>query len=125
GDVPGAWNEKFRELFGLTPDTDNHGCLQDVHWSFGGIGYFPTYTLGNMYAAQFMEQIRKDLGNIDDDLSRGDCSRLKSWLNEKIHCHGQRFRAGDLCRRVTGRALDHGPLMTYLRKKYGALYAVA
>ena len=97
GDVPKVWNEKFKQSFGLTPPSDTLGCLQDVHWSFGGIGYFPTYTLGNMYAAQLMEQARKDLGDLDDDFRRGEFSPLKGWLNEKVHRPGQRLRANDLC----------------------------
>jgi carboxypeptidase Taq len=123
-DVPGAWNEKFRQSFQLTPPDDALGCLQDIHWSMGGIGYFPTYTLGNLYAAQFMEQARRDLGDLDGDFRRGDFGRLKGWLNEKIHRHGQRFRAGDLCRRVTGRPLSHQPLLNYLRGKYAPLYGI-
>jgi carboxypeptidase Taq len=121
-DVPRAWNDKFRQMLGLTPPSDAQGCLQDIHWSFGGIGYFPTYTLGNLYAAQFMEQARTDLPSLDEDMRRGDFAGLKGWLNEKIHRHGQRWRAGELCRRVTGRALSPQPLVRYLRDKYAALY---
>jgi carboxypeptidase Taq len=121
-DVPGAWNERFRHFLGLTPPDDARGCLQDIHWSFGGLGYFPTYTLGNLYAAQFMETARRDLGNMDADFRQGEFGRLRGWLNEKIHRHGQRYRAGKLCERVTGRPLGHGPLMRYLREKYGPLY---
>lgn len=121
-DVPGAWNERFQQTFQLTPPSDTLGCLQDVHWSFGGIGYFPTYTLGNMYAAQFMEQAWHDLGDLDADFRRGEFGRLKDWLREKIHRQGQRHRAGDLCRRVTGKPLSHKPLLAYLRKKLTPLY---
>jgi carboxypeptidase Taq len=121
-EVPGAWNEKLQKSFGQTPPTDARGCLQDIHWSSGGVGYFPTYTLGNLYAAQFMEQARRDLGDPDADFRRGDFGRLKGWLNEKIHRHGQRYRAGELCRRVTGEPLSHRPLLAYLRGKYAPLY---
>jgi carboxypeptidase Taq len=124
GEVPGAWDEKFRQLLGLTPPSAAKGCLQDIHWSFGGIGYFPTYTLGNLYAAQFMEQARADLPDLDDDIRRGEFVPLKGWLNEKIHRHGQRWRACDLCRRVTGRELSPGPLVKYLHGKYAALYGL-
>jgi carboxypeptidase Taq len=88
----------------------------------GGLGYFPTYTLGNLYAAQFMEQARQDLADLDADFRRGEFGRLKSWLNEKIHRQGQRYRAPELCKRITGRPLSHKPLMTYLRNKYTPLY---
>jgi carboxypeptidase Taq len=124
-EVPGAWNEKFKNLLGLTPPSDAVGCLQDVHWSMGGIGYFPTYTLGNMYAAQFMEQARRDLGDLDQDFRQGNFRSLKEWLNSKIHHQGQRFRAGELCGRITGRPLTHQPMIDYLRSKFQPLYAIA
>lgn len=124
-DVAGAWKDKFRAFFDLTPPSDAQGCLQDIHWSMGGLGYFPTYTLGNLFAAQFMAAARRDLPALDDDFRRGDFSRLKSWLNEKIHRHGQRHRAGDLCRNITGEPLGHRALLAYLRAKYAELYGIA
>jgi carboxypeptidase Taq len=124
GDVPGAWNEKFEASFGLKVPDDRRGCLQDVHWSSGGIGYFPTYTLGNLYAAQFMEQARRDLTGLEDDFRRGEFGRLKGWLNDKVHRPGRRYPPGELCRRITGWPLDHGALVGYLRRKYGELYGV-
>jgi carboxypeptidase Taq len=123
-DVPGAWNERFEKAFQLTPPNNALGCLQDIHWSMGGLGYFPTYTLGNLYAAQFMEQARMDLGELDGDFRRGEFGRLKGWLNEKIHRLGQRFPAAELCKRVTGRPLTHKPLISYLRAKYEPLYDI-
>jgi carboxypeptidase Taq len=123
-DAPAAWNEKFKQFFQLTPPTDKLGCLQDIHWSMGGLGYFPTYTLGNLYAAQFMEQARQDLGGLDSDFRRGEFGLLKGWLNEKIHRPGQRYRAKDLCQRVTGKPLSHKPLLAYLRSKYAPLYGI-
>jgi carboxypeptidase Taq len=123
-DVPAAWNEKFQSLLGLKVEKDSRGCLQDVHWSFGGMGYFPTYTLGNLYAAQLMEAAWADPGDLEQDFRRGEFGRLKAWLNEKVHRPGMRWRAGELCRRVTGRALTHEPLMRYLRRKYSPLYGL-
>ena len=123
-DVPAAWNAKFKQLFDLTPPDDARGCLQDIHWSMGGIGYFPTYTLGNLNAAQFMEQARQYLGDLDADFRRGEFGRLKGWLNEKVHRPGQRYRPRDLVRRVTGRPLSHRPLIAYLRRKYEPLYGI-
>jgi carboxypeptidase Taq len=123
-DVPAAWNWKFRQSFDLVPPTDAQGCLQDIHWSGGGIGYFPTYTLGNLYAAQLMEQARRDLGDVDADFRRGEFGRLKGWLNAKVHRAGQRWRPAELCRRVTGRPLSHQPLLGYLRQKYAPLYGI-
>jgi len=125
-DLPGAWAEKFRALFGLTPPSDREGCLQDIHWSFGGFGYFPTYTLGNLYAAQFMRAARRDLGGADLDAGfrRGDFAPLRRWLNERVHQPGRRYRAGQLCLRATGEPLSPGPFVTYLREKAADLYGV-
>ncbi len=123
-DVPGAWNDKFREAFDLTPPDNAQGCLQDIHWSMGGLGYFPTYTLGNLYAAQLMVKANQDLENLDADFRIGRFGRLKNWLNEKVHRPGQRYRPRDLAQRITGQPLSHQPLMQYLRKKYEALYGL-
>jgi len=123
-DVPGAWNEKFKNYFGLVPPDDAKGCLQDVHWSMGYIGYFPTYTLGNLYSAQFFNQAKKDLGDLDEQLAQGEFTNLKKWLNEKIHLYGQRYRAEKLAEVVTGKPLSHRPLMDYLKTKYGQLYGI-
>jgi carboxypeptidase Taq len=123
-DVPTAWNEKFHRTLGIKPTTNALGCLQDVHWSMGGMGYFPTYTLGNIYAAQFMEVARRDLAGLDNNFRKGAFSALKHWLNEKIHKHGQRYRAADLCRRITGSDLSHKPLLAYLTSKYEPLYGL-
>jgi carboxypeptidase Taq len=123
-DVPGLWNEKFKSSFGLTVTNDADGCLQDIHWSGGGIGYFPTYTLGNLYAAQFMDQARRDLPGLEENFRRGEFGRLKSWLNEKVYRNGQRYRANVLCQRITDRPLGHKPLLAYLRDKYEPLYGV-
>jgi carboxypeptidase Taq len=123
-DVPGAWVEGFKKSFQLTPPNNAQGCLQDIHWSMGGLGYFPTYTLGNLYAAQFMDQARADLGDLDGDFRRGEFGRLKGWLNGKVHRPGHQFPAGELCKRVTGKPLSHKPLIAYLRAKYEALYHI-
>jgi carboxypeptidase Taq len=125
-DLPGAWNERFAKLLGLTPPTDAEGCLQDIHWSFGGVGYFPTYTLGNLYAAQFMEGAKREVG--EDALARsfrnGDFALLRSWLREHIHRHGRRFRAAELCRRATSAPLTPAPFIRYLSEKITNLYGL-
>jgi carboxypeptidase Taq len=126
-DLPGAWNDRFKALFGLDVPDDARGCLQDIHWSFGGIGYFPTYTLGNLYAAQLMEAARTGCGGADAlhaDFRRGEFDRLRQWLGVNIHQHGQRFRAGELCRRATGSPLSPEPFLSHLREKFGPLYGV-
>ncbi|HYH63766.1 MAG TPA: carboxypeptidase M32 [Urbifossiella sp.] len=123
-DLPGAWNERFKTMLGLDVPDDARGCLQDIHWSFGGLGYFPTYTLGNLYAAQLMAAARRDLSGLDDDFRRGEFGRLKAWLGEKVHRHGGRYRAGELCRRATGEALTAAPFLSYLNDKFAPLYGV-
>lgn len=123
-DLPGAWNDRFEALFGLKVPDDARGCLQDIHWSFGGIGYFPTYTLGNLYAAQLMDAAKRDIVALEDEIRCGEFGRLRDWLRERIHKHGQRFRAGELCRRATGEALSPKPFLSYLRGKFGGLYGV-
>ena len=118
------WNERFRQLFGMTPPDDARGCLQDIHWSGGSIGYFPTYTLGNLYAAQFFAQARKDLGDLDGQFRRGEFRPLKEWLNEKIHRQGQRYRAAELVAAVTGEPLSPRFFLDHLRAKFGPLYGI-
>jgi carboxypeptidase Taq len=123
-DVPGAWSERMKKYLGLTPPDDARGCLQDIHWSSGGIGYFPTYTLGNLYAAQFFEQARKDLGDLDAQFARGEFTPLLHWLNGKIHRHGRRYTARQLVQRVTGTQLSAEPLLNHLRRKASEFYGV-
>jgi carboxypeptidase Taq len=123
-DVPSAWDEKFKSYFGLLPPDDAQGCLQDVHWSMGYIGYFPTYTLGNLYSAQFCNQVKKELGDLEEQFARGEFTNLREWLKEKIHCQGQRYRAEKLVEKVTGKPLSHRHLMDYLKTKYGQLYGI-
>jgi carboxypeptidase Taq len=123
-DVPAAWNETFRRLLGLAVPDDARGCLQDTHWSGGGIGYFPTYTLGNLYAAQFFARARADLGDLDAQFARGDFAALLGWLREKVHRQGQRYRAGELVVAVTGEPLSHRFLIDHLRAKFGPLYGI-
>lgn len=121
-DIPSAWNNAVKKYLGLTPPSDALGCLQDVHWSHGSFGYFPTYTLGNLYSAQFFAAADKEVGPLAEKFERGDFAPLKKWLNGKIHAEGQRFRAGDLCKRVTGRELSSGHFLDYLSGKFGKLY---
>lgn len=123
-DVPGVWNERMQADLGVTVPDDRHGCLQDVHWSMGAIGYFPTYTLGNLYAAQFWAALRAQLPKLDDALAAGEFSSLLGWLRQEIHGHGRRFTAPELCRRVTGEDLSAVPFMSYLEAKLRPLYGI-
>lgn len=123
-DLPAAWNAKMKRYLGLTPPDDARGCLQDIHWSGGAIGYFPTYTLGNLYAAQFFEQARTDLGDLDAQFARGDFAPLLGWLRKNIHSQGKRYPARELVRRITGKDLSAEPLLRHLRAKATDLYRV-
>jgi carboxypeptidase Taq len=123
-DLPGVWNETFERYFGMRPTDDAHGCLQDIHWSGGLIGYFPTYSLGNMYAAQFFDSAREQLGDLDEQFRRGEFQPLKAWLTENIHCRGKQYPAPKLVEVVTGKPLSHEPLMNHLHGKYDELYGL-
>ncbi|MBL8867149.1 MAG: carboxypeptidase M32 [Planctomycetia bacterium] len=123
-DLPAAWNARFRELFGLEVPNDREGCLQDIHWSFGGLGYFPTYSLGNLYAAQFLRAARQALPDLDDAFRHGDYRPLAGWLAANIHSQGRRFRAARLCERVTGSPLSVAPFLDELRAKLVPLYGL-
>lgn len=123
-DLPAAWNEKYQSYVGVSPPNDADGVLQDVHWSAGLFGYFPTYTLGNLAAAQFFDQASADLGELPGQIARGEFRPLLDWLRTNIHRHGRRYPAADLVRRVTGQPLGHASLMKYLRAKLSALYGL-
>lgn len=124
GDVPEAWNAGMKSLLGLTPPNDAQGCLQDIHWSLGTFGYFPTYALGNLYAAQFYNAAKKAISGFEDKIGAGDLRPLREWLRENIHKHGKRYRAAELVKIVTGAELSHEPFVQYLKTKFGALYGL-
>jgi carboxypeptidase Taq len=124
GELPPAWNEKYREALGIAPGNDVEGCLQDIHWSAGLIGYFPTYALGNIYAAQLFARASAELDEWNLAVSRGDCSALLQWLRAQIHCHGQRYRPATLVTRACGAPPDHRALIAALRRKYGEMYGL-
>ncbi|MDA1007783.1 MAG: carboxypeptidase M32 [Planctomycetota bacterium] len=121
-DLPEVWNAKYKEYLGLTVPEDRVGCLQDVHWSMGAFGYFPTYTLGTLYAAQFFEAARKAIPGLDEGFAKGEFKPLLVWLNENIHVHGRQFLSGELCERVTGSPLSAEPFMRHLEGKIRPLY---
>ncbi len=121
-DVPDRWNEKVHEYLGIEVPSDAKGCLQDVHWSHGGIGYFPTYSLGSLYSAQFYAQAKEELPDLERKLSEGDLLTLRDWLRERIHSRGRLEKPGELCEKVCGKELDPGYFMAYAREKYGKIY---
>lgn len=124
GELPGAWNERMRSDLGVEVPDDRRGCLQDVHWSMGAIGYFPTYTLGTLYAAQLWDAVNRDVPGLEPSIRAGDFAPLLGWLRENVHAHGMRYRAAELCERVTGAPLGHEPLVRYLRAKLAPLYGL-
>ncbi len=123
-DLPGEWNQRFKESLGLEVPDDRKGCLQDVHWSFGLIGYFPTYALGNLYAAQMWERIVVDIPDLPERMGRGDFLPLKAWLNDKVHRHGRHYSATELNAMITGQPLSIEPLMRHLEGKLRPIYEV-
>jgi len=123
-DLPEAWNTRFQEYLGITPPDNADGVLQDVHWSGGLIGYFPSYTLGNLIAAQLWERINADIPNLPEQIRRGEFAPWLAWLREKVHCHGSKFEPQDLIQRVTGSKIDPTPYMRYLDQKYTEIYGL-
>ncbi len=120
--LPSAWNDKYRELLGVAPRTDAEGLLQDVHWSHGAFGYFPTYSLGNMYAAQFFAALRRDVSDVSGGIAAGRFSPILTWLRENIHRHGSALTAEELCRRITGEALNPDFFLSYVKEKTRTVY---
>jgi carboxypeptidase Taq len=121
-DLPALWNRKMQDYLGIAPETDADGVLQDVHWSLGSFGYFPTYTLGNLYAVQFYDQARLEIPDLDVQIESGQLIGLRRWLEQKIHRWGRMFTPDHLVQRVTGKSLSPEPFLTYLERKYGELY---
>ena len=118
-----VWNEKYKEYLGISAKDANQGILQDVHWAHGSIGYFPTYSLGSFYAAQFYVQAEKDIKKLNKKLSKGDTSQLLEWLRENVHQHGRRYEADELCNRITGESLNFDHFLKYASNKFLNVYS--
>lgn len=121
-DLPTAWAEKYHRALGVTPADDAEGCLQDGHWACGMIGYFPTYTLGNVFSAQLFDRASAELGGLDRAFRRGNFRELLHWLREHVHAHGHRQSAAALVEQATGSPPGPESLVAYLRTKYAELY---
>ncbi len=121
-DLPEAWNAKYQDSLGILPPSDSDGVLQDVHWSAGLIGYFPTYSLGNLYASQFYDAAEARLGNLEAMFAKGDFAPLKQWLNQHIHAQGQRLTSTQLGEKVAGEPLSHDRLIKHLKEKLTPIY---
>jgi carboxypeptidase Taq len=122
--LPSVWREYTREYLGHESETDADGVLQDVHWSVGSFGYFPSYALGNLYGLQIAEKLREDLGDLDSLTARGQFAKIRQWLEERIYRWGCRFEPAELLTRVTGGVLSADPFINYIEKKYGSLYGI-
>jgi len=124
GDLEAAWNDRFKADFGYAVDTPSNGVLQDVHWSEGLFGYFPTYSLGNVYAGCLNAAMRKAVPTLDADLAKGDTSGATTWLRENVQQHGARYTPTDVITRATGAAPSEGPLLDYLEEKFSGIYGL-
>lgn len=121
-EIPELWNAKMQEIFVITPKDHKEGCMQDIHWSMGAIGYFPTYTLGNLYAAQFFDIFAKEHTNWEERIAKGELTFLSEWQRENIHKYGRQFPSEVLCERISGKPLSETPFLSYLETKYKHLY---
>jgi carboxypeptidase Taq len=124
GDLPKIWNERFEAYLGIVPPTDTLGVLQDVHWSAGLIGYFPTYALGNLLSAQYYKKAIEQHPSIPDEIAEGKFDTLLNWLVENIHWHGRKYTSDELTRRITGESIQSRDYIQYLQTKFGAIYGL-
>jgi len=123
-ELPDIWNEKMKEYFGLTVTSDAQGVLQDIHWSLGLFGYFPTYALGSFYAAQFMHYAKQAIPDLDNQLKNGIFNGLRKWLAENIYRHGRLYNSNQLCKLATGKPLDVSYFLAYIQEKLEKVYSI-
>ena len=123
-DIPAYWNEQYKKYSGIRVTDDKNGCLQDIHWSHGSFGYFATYSLGSMYAAQLFATIEKKDSTIYQQIANGNNGEVLRWLRENIHSYGRQYNSEDLCERVTGEPLNASYFMDYAYKKYQDIYSI-
>ena len=121
-DAPEAWNAKFEEFLGLTPPSNKLGILQDVHWSIGAVGYFPTYALGNLVASQLWVKIKDDVSDLERQMEKGKFGDLLDWLRTNLHIHSSKYQPVELLNKVTGSGLEAQPYVDYLNEKFGKVY---
>ncbi|MEA1986640.1 MAG: carboxypeptidase M32, partial [Candidatus Marinimicrobia bacterium] len=121
-DLPEIWNKNMKEFFDIIPDSDAKGVLQDVHWSMGAFGYFPSYALGNFYAAQFYKKASDEINDFDNQIQNGNLLPLKKWLNTNIHQYGRKYLPNELVKKVVGNEMSVEPFIAYLENKYGEIY---
>jgi carboxypeptidase Taq len=124
-DLPSVWNERMKSYLGVVPHHDGDGVMQDIHWAWGEFGYFPTYTLGNLYSVCLFEAAEKAMPSFWDEVGKGELLSLREWLRKHVHAKGFTLGAEELMKQVTGQALSEEPFIAYLWKKFGALYGIA
>jgi carboxypeptidase Taq len=124
GDIPERWNDLYFKYLGIKPKDDKTGVLQDVHWSHGMFGYFPTYSLGSFYAAQFYLQAKKEIPGLEKSIKNGEFTSILSWLRIKVHIHGRHYNSEELCRLITGQKLDPAWFVSYIKEKYSGIYGI-
>ncbi|MEW8957359.1 MAG: carboxypeptidase M32, partial [Clostridium sp.] len=122
--LPRVWNEKYKEYLGVEPKDDREGVLQDMHWSGRMFGYFPSYALGNIYGAQFLNKMLKDMPDMYEKIEEGEFSYIGKWLNDNIHVHGSIYEPSELIKKVTGEELNSKYFLDYLRNKYSKVYNI-
>lgn len=123
-DLPDAWNAKMKAMFGIVPPNDTLGCLQDIHWSLGDFGYFPTYALGNLMAAHLFSTFSKKFNNWDERIAKGDLEFVIEWLKSNVHSFGKTYNLEEIAKRVTGKPFSEKAYCSYLKKKYADIYAL-
>jgi len=123
-ELPARWNQAMVDYLGVTPPDDAHGVLQDVHWSGGMFGYFPSYTLGNLYGAQITETAEREIPRFWGKVQAGELAPIREWLRENVHRHGRVYLPDELVQRVTGSGLSAEPFLRYVRTKYSEVYGL-
>lgn len=121
-DIPACWNEMYQKYLGIKVPDDNRGCLQDIHWSHGSFGYFATYSLGSLYAAQLYSTIEKKYPAVSEDLTNGKINSIQDWLNKEIYCNGRYYSSEELCEKATGETLQSSYFINYATKKFSEIY---
>ena len=123
-ELPGLWNDKMKELLDITPTSDKEGVLQDMHWSGGSFGYFPTYAIGTIYASQLFKKITEENPNIYNEIEKGEFGNILSWLREHVHKYGRLMKADEIIKNVCNEGLNSKVFVNYLKEKYYHIYEV-
>jgi carboxypeptidase Taq len=123
-DLPEAWNGRMNDYLGIIPPNDADGVLQDIHWSYGIMGYFPTYSLGNLVSNQLWEKINQDIPKLSSQIQGGNFSELLAWLRDHVHKYGSKFEPQDLVQRIVGSPITPEPYLKYLNEKFGSIYQI-